>query len=564
MLYSFGSWNTIWVDGILTSYNPDGSLLSRERIQAWIDQERARFRVLVGNQGGDPQVAIISDGSQIKKYDLASGSVEDLDFLPILIEPYAPPSKGTETVYPHPLAGSLYTRMAELVFPSALAQRGGNYKAIGSEMVAGRETLVVEWSIPDGIFVERDWIDLVTGVNLKRQDFGKDGTKTLQTDDNIQRIEYDPNLSPEIFTVELVEKPLFSESSHPAAAADKDVAQTPTPIPPSDPQFGQIYFVVNDHNAPQLFRLPADCVVSEVKCPPAEVVPGYPNIDSTVTPLVWSNDGEKAALVVNDRLYIYQPGSETWLLLVRSDYFYPPVWSPDGSWLAYVSSENNIQNLIIVRPDGSEIRSLTTDRFTSEDVRIVNISWYSPDRLYFITQSRSNLKLYLVNTRGSSWDELAIPGYGLKDYTVFSPDGQRAAGIRQSGSTVSLSIASELDKEIPVIKEIFSLDESSLWPVAWSLDSRKIAFSVNNTNEPASGEVYVVDTRSQQGMKKVFRGSQVYSINWGASSDHILIEADQEGRTKLFIASIEDGTNHALSISGVNSNVDWVSPSWRP
>lgn len=564
ILNSYVNWNTLWVDGELARYNPDSSLLSHEHFQAWIDQDNARFRVLVGDAGADPKIALLSDGSQIKQYDLESGIVEELDFLPILTEPYAPPPKDSGIIYPHPLAGSLLTPIADLLFPSALAQREGNYSVVGSETIAERETLLVDWNPAGGPVVDRLWIDPVTGMILKRQNYGKDGSGSMQTDDTVSRIVYNPNISPEIFSVDLTRVPRFSESYEEIASSNEPFSRSPAERVGAEQHSGQIYFVVNDLNNPQLVRIPADCLVGAVQCPPAEIVPGYPNINSTVSPLVWSNDGAKAALVVNDRLYIYQPGAESWLLLVRSDYFYPPVWSPDGSWLAYVAAENNRQDLYIVRPDGSEIHNLTANRFTKDIVNIGSVSWYSPDMLFFIAQARANPKMYRADISGSTWEEYELNGYRIKDYVVFSPDGQLAAGVRQTGSTVNITIASELDKETPTVKEILSLAQSSIWPVAWSNDSERLAFSAYESSMPGAGEAYTVDVQNQQNLKMIYRGGQVFSINWGPEGKHILIEADQEGIPHLFIAAFDDGTYKPLSVPGINPNAAWTAPSWRP
>ena len=69
-----------------------------------------------------------------------------------------------------------------------------------------------------------------------------------------------------------------------------------------------------------------------------------------------------------------------------------PHWSPDGTWIAYVSIKKEYSDIYLMKPDGSEIHSLTLDPF-----------WWD----YYPNWSRDGKRLYFAKSeehRGRSWN----------------------------------------------------------------------------------------------------------------------------------------------------------------
>ncbi|NUM46865.1 MAG: LysM peptidoglycan-binding domain-containing protein [Anaerolineales bacterium] len=56
---------------------------------------------------------------------------------------------------------------------------GGNFNPTGTETIAGRETLIVEWSDDTGVLKDRLWIDIFTGVVLKWENLREGYLDTL-------------------------------------------------------------------------------------------------------------------------------------------------------------------------------------------------------------------------------------------------------------------------------------------------------------------------------------------------------------------------------------------------
>lgn len=66
-------------------------------------------------------------------------------------------------------------------------------------------------------------------------------------------------------------------------------------------------------------------------------------------------------------------GSRTFKLTEGEKSCYSPAWSPDGKWIAFISSRNGTNNIWLIRPDGGE-----SEMLTDVETGVSNIQW-SPD-----------------------------------------------------------------------------------------------------------------------------------------------------------------------------------------
>jgi TolB protein len=99
-----------------------------------------------------------------------------------------------------------------------------------------------------------------------------------------------------------------------------------------------------------------------------------------------------------------------------------PSWSPDGQWIALSSTREGNQELYVLRPDGSQLRRLTSDPAID-----AHPAW-SPDgkQIVFATSRWGDLELALLQSDGSGLMRLTESS-GLDDYPVWTPDGKRIA-----------------------------------------------------------------------------------------------------------------------------------------
>ncbi|HSK66109.1 MAG TPA: hypothetical protein VK888_04210, partial [Anaerolineales bacterium] len=273
MLESATNWQSIWMDGTFIGFDPGATEphpVLRE--QVWIDLPTSRFRSLTGYVDGPMEKLKISDGAAVLEMNLQTGQSQSNPLPDLGPEKQFVPEYQQGYVYPQPLWGQMGTTVSLLAFPSDFAQSEGTFKPLAMELVAERETLVVEWNYAQNDLPSwRAWLDTQTAVILKMQNFGKEGAETVQSESVINQVIYDG----------VFDDSLFRPPSVPPQFSDMDgnslTASEPAPTASSDPDpLREVYFFTSDHNYGnekiQLVRVPGSCAAGLSPCPEAEVI----------------------------------------------------------------------------------------------------------------------------------------------------------------------------------------------------------------------------------------------------------------------------------------------------
>ncbi len=223
MLKSSERWTTLQATYTITQYPEPGSdgEMQISSSQFWIRQP-AEFKVINGAPGGGPVVTIISDGKTI----LENGENRS-EMPPSVFDPFIPPEAPSDTISLYPLAGYLGTPISDLIFPVGLAQRGGEYKITGQEVVASQQAYVVEWGREPGVLIDRFWIDGETGVVLRQQNYGKQNSISPLSDIQATYIVYNKEFAPAMFDVGEAPTP----TPTPEISASETVSATVTILP---------------------------------------------------------------------------------------------------------------------------------------------------------------------------------------------------------------------------------------------------------------------------------------------------------------------------------------------
>ena len=147
---------------------------------------------------------------------------------------------------------------------------------------------------------------------------------------------------------------------------------------------------------------------------------------------VWSPDGKRLAFCL-DKTVPNQGDMDVYTIAADGQDLQPvlvtgaklsheewPSWSPDGQWIALSSTRDGNQEIYVVRPDGKDLRRLTSDPALD-----MHPAW-SPDgqHIVFATNRWGDLELAVMRADGSGLTRLT-DSRGLDDYPVWSPDGQR-------------------------------------------------------------------------------------------------------------------------------------------
>jgi len=574
MLFSYKNWKTVWVNAEISYFQPEGSTpdVQTMRQQVWISQQDYRFRVLIGPPGSNPQQVNTSDGSRIVYFDLRSGQSESQIVPSFVEEPFSPPLQVGDSIYPHPISGLMFTPLSDLIFPTGLAQRSGEIRVVGSDVVAGRRTLIVEWYWQENQLADRLWVDTETGMLLRMQQFGKSGGRQPSSDTTITAIEYDRELLPEMFNTAIGELPRFALDS--SGAPDEAMAVEPTPASPEYQTLGgEVYFVINAHsdvNPLKLVRMPGACLLYEIPCQRPEEVPGFPNRSSMARPLVWSPDGQVALLGVEQQsntepaaLYRFDPAGDNWLKLAEFDYVYDPVWSADGAKAAMVASRGSVQDIYSVNADGSNLVNLTEGSYTQGEAHFGSLAWLGERllalRLNLPRHAGGETLVFEPGTKGAkAFTEFALPDTQM----VASPDGSKILYVGPPDPQETLAVINVANGES---ERLASFQTSSIGYITWSFDSQWVAFTVSSSLAMDKGvsTVYVIRPDGTD-LRQIYQSSGVLSIKFGPDSRHLLVEAlDTSDVIRLYLTAVDSGESRLVQAPGLRLDANWQGPSWR-
>jgi len=172
MWESAPQWMTLHMDGTITWFAPDGAVAQAFQERVWLDPLNSRYKIeLNGTANSAAKLLKLSDGSTIFNMDLVSGGSESYPFPEAArVGQYIPPMV-EGVAYPNPIWGQIGTPLAQLAFPADYAQNKGNFKPLAMDSIAGRETLVIEWTYSENSASSwKMWLDTQTAVILKLQE----------------------------------------------------------------------------------------------------------------------------------------------------------------------------------------------------------------------------------------------------------------------------------------------------------------------------------------------------------------------------------------------------------
>ncbi|HEX8991653.1 MAG TPA: hypothetical protein VF784_08225, partial [Anaerolineales bacterium] len=379
-------WTTLFLDGTITWYPPDGGNVPSQVFheQDWIDYANHRFRVVLGPSGSAADTYRACDGSTILEIDLKTGQSQASSLPKFAQDKSALPGQDM-------LWSQIGTPLAEIAlsanYAMATGASGGLFTPLKTDEVAGQQTLVVDWThTGDTQHAFRAWVDIHTGVILKLQEFGKGGGSALQGERVVNQIVYDSGLSDSLYGVP-VSPPQFSTID---GSPLMTTPEAPTVSAGTD-RMGQMYFFLFDHNygheTTQLVRLPGSCVAAGAGCPEPVDIPTPAPFNFSLSPLVWSPDGKVAAYGYPGpkngdltTLSIFDPVKQTWTPLTRFLFIDPPMWSPDGSWLGFrVQDGQGGEDPYAIRRDGSGLVRLSASQGLPADHAPYKIEGWTAD-----------------------------------------------------------------------------------------------------------------------------------------------------------------------------------------
>lgn len=225
-----------------------------------------------------------------------------------------------------------------------------------------------------------------------------------------------------------------------------------------------------------------------------------------------------------------------------------PVWSPDGTKIAFDSGRDGDEEVWVMNADGSNLTNVTNNSVGDSP------SSWSPDgaEILFGSDRDGNAEIYVMNADGSGQTRLTN-NPASETEPVFSPDGAKIAFTTYKNGDAEI-FAMNADGTNPT--NLTNSPSSNDGSPDWSPDGSKIAFDSSRDN-PAGKQIYVMDADGANQTRLTFNasgfnawpawspdGSMItFTSNQGPNpnpSEIYVINADGTGETRLTNNSAND------------------------
>jgi Tol biopolymer transport system component len=551
------------MSGTITWYMPDGSTQAFSE-KVWLSPLDSRYRVELS---GDTENTLkLSDGSTIYNVNLNSMLAEQSTYPDFArVGQYVPPVQAG-MAYPNPIWGQIGTPLSEMAFPANFAQSSGTFTPLAMDAVAGRPALIVEWTFSGSPSPSwKAWLDTQTAVILKTQEFGKEGSNTLQGERVVESILFD-----QVFDASLFVPPTgLAQSGNPVPAGSNPVLTESSPMVAEEA--GELYFFLQPRRqgeSIQLVKVSGMCVSDSANCPPMEKISVPFPFNFTINALAWSPDGKFAAFSYSDapngtptKLWLFDAEAQTWKSLAQAPYIDPPFWSPDGAWIA-VRTQDGVggEELFVVRQDGSELKSISASLPVDGRPYVMD-GWFG-DRI--IMHSALNGTMILVRAADGMVSPMLTASIAKAQF-VASPDSNWLAfdEFDAVAETHQLKVMQPDGSNAVTVAQFLG---GSIYPIVWSPDGNLVAFNYYSGfmgNEPKA-EVYVV-TRGGENLSLVYTGTTVSRLLFSPNGQYLLVEETTSiSGGHLFLIDLATLEQKMLQAPGLSTEYDWYAPSWRP
>jgi Tol biopolymer transport system component len=207
-----------------------------------------------------------------------------------------------------------------------------------------------------------------------------------------------------------------------------------------------------------------------------------------------------------------------------------PVWSPDGTKIAFVSTRgSDTKAIYVMDANGHNVRALTNGRPESTS------PVWSPDgtRIAFVSEA-PNRDIYVMNANGSNKLPLTRDSLAADEDPAWSPDGTKIAFATQRDGNYEIYVMN-VDGTDPTRLTSETGDDAN---PAWSPDGTMIAFDSNRTGDV---EIWVMHADGSGQTQLTHHANRDANPSWSPDGLMIVYARGKVPHTDLYVMHA-DGT----------------------
>ena len=240
---------------------------------------------------------------------------------------------------------------------------------------------------------------------------------------------------------------------------------------------------------------------------------------------VWSPDGSKIAFFTdrdgNTEIYVMNAdGTQPTRLTHHQSRDRTPAWSPDGKQIAFSTLRDGNWEIYLMNADGSDKRNLTRNRAVD-----FGPTW-SPEgtNIAFSSNRDGNNEIYVMNVVGT--DPIRLIDHPSSDSRPsWSPDGTRIAFQSDRDGNREIFVMNA-DGSNPINLTNNQANDFTSTSV-WSPDSRQIAFQTDR--DDGNHEIYIMDADGSNPVNLTDHPEADQNPAWSPDGRHIIFRSTQDG-----------------------------------